>query len=98
MYDMTFFLKWFVSLVLFLVLLKCILSSVNVDQSKLSLIDLGSCVGESEGSNCGVCLAELGNFITANLNRHNHVPNRYVYVCLNYKSRTLLIVYEHKAQ
>ncbi|XP_050995536.1 kinesin-like protein KIF26B [Labeo rohita] len=51
-------------------------SGMNVDQSKLSLIDLGSCVGEREGSNCGVCLAELGNFITANLNRHNHVANR----------------------
>ncbi|XP_043076263.1 kinesin-like protein KIF26B [Puntigrus tetrazona] len=51
-------------------------SGMNVDQSKLSLIDLGSCVGDREGSNCGVCLAELGNFITANLNRHNHVPNR----------------------
>ncbi|KAL1253887.1 hypothetical protein QQF64_016116 [Cirrhinus molitorella] len=51
-------------------------SGMNVDQSKLSLIDLGSCVGEREGSNCGVCLAELGNFIAANLNRHNHVANR----------------------
>ncbi|XP_059353821.1 kinesin-like protein KIF26B [Carassius carassius] len=51
-------------------------SGMNVDQSKLSLIDLGSCVGEREESNCGVCLAELGNFITANLNRHNNVPNR----------------------
>uniref|UniRef100_A0A673MIK4 Kinesin-like protein KIF26B n=1 Tax=Sinocyclocheilus rhinocerous TaxID=307959 RepID=A0A673MIK4_9TELE len=51
-------------------------SGMNVDQSKLSLIDLGSCVGEREESNCGVCLAELGNFITANLNRHNHIPNR----------------------
>ncbi|XP_042633910.1 kinesin-like protein KIF26B isoform X2 [Cyprinus carpio] len=49
---------------------------MNVDQSKLSLIDLGSCVGEREESNCGVCLAELGNFITANLNRHNNAPNR----------------------
>jgi len=49
---------------------------VNVDQSKLSLIDLGSCVGERGESNCGVCLAELGNFITANLNSHKHVPNR----------------------
>ncbi|KTG37039.1 hypothetical protein cypCar_00037390 [Cyprinus carpio] len=58
-----------------LVLRNYILSSVNVDQSKLSLIDLGSCVGERERSNCGVCLAELGNFITANLNRHNQVPN-----------------------
>ncbi|KAK7133704.1 hypothetical protein R3I94_015536 [Phoxinus phoxinus] len=51
-------------------------SGMNVDQSKLSLIDLGSCVGERGESNCGVCLAELGNFITANLNRHKHVPNR----------------------
>ncbi|XP_056336581.1 kinesin-like protein KIF26B [Danio aesculapii] len=51
-------------------------SGMNVDQSKLSLIDLGSCVGEREESNCGVCLAELGNFITANLNRHKHVSNR----------------------
>ncbi|XP_067273901.1 kinesin-like protein KIF26B [Pseudorasbora parva] len=51
-------------------------SGMNVDQSKLSLIDLGSCVGEKGESNCGVCLAELGNFITANLNRQKHVPNR----------------------
>lgn len=69
-----------------------------MDQSKLSLIDLGSCVGERGESNCGVCLAELGNFITANLNRHKHVPNRYVCVYHNYKSRNLLIVYEHKAE
>lgn len=98
---MTFFLKLFVSLVFFLKLLvlrNYILSSVNVDQSKLSLIDLGSCVGERERSNCGVCLAELGNFITANLNRHNNAPNRYDYVYLTYKHRKLLIVYENKAQ
>ncbi|TRY99798.1 hypothetical protein DNTS_014871 [Danionella cerebrum] len=51
-------------------------SGMNVDQSKLSLIDLGCCVGEGEESNCGICLAELGNFITANLNKHKRVPTR----------------------
>ncbi|XP_051951223.1 kinesin-like protein KIF26B isoform X1 [Xyrauchen texanus] len=50
-------------------------SGMKVDQSKLSLIYLGSCVGERDKSNCGICLADLGNTIIAKLNRHKHVPN-----------------------
>ncbi|XP_056621242.1 kinesin-like protein KIF26B isoform X2 [Triplophysa dalaica] len=48
-------------------------SGMNVDQSKLSLISLGSCVGEKDS---GMCLGDLGNIIIAKLNRHKHVPNK----------------------
>ncbi|XP_065124379.1 kinesin-like protein KIF26B [Paramisgurnus dabryanus] len=48
-------------------------SGMNVDQSKLSLVALGSCVGERDS---GVCLADLGNIIIAKLTRHKHVPNK----------------------
>ncbi|XP_051511787.1 kinesin-like protein KIF26B isoform X2 [Myxocyprinus asiaticus] len=57
-------------------------SGMKVDQSKLSLIDLGSCVGERDVSNCGICLADLGNIIIAKLNRHNHIPNRGSYLAM----------------
>uniref|UniRef100_A0A3B4BXQ2 Kinesin motor domain-containing protein n=1 Tax=Pygocentrus nattereri TaxID=42514 RepID=A0A3B4BXQ2_PYGNA len=51
-------------------------SGMNVDQSKLSLIDLGSCTRERNKNNTAVCLVDLGNVIMAKLNRHKHVPNK----------------------
>lgn len=48
-------------------------SGMNVDQSKLSLVSLGSCVGERDS---GMCIGDLGNIIIAKLNRHKHVPNK----------------------
>ncbi|XP_036438493.1 kinesin-like protein KIF26B [Colossoma macropomum] len=51
-------------------------SGMNVDQSKLSLIDLGGCTRERNKNNTAVCLVDLGNVIMATLNRHKHVPNK----------------------
>ncbi|KAI4877712.1 hypothetical protein NFI96_031907 [Prochilodus magdalenae] len=51
-------------------------SGMNVDQSKLSLIDLGSCTKERNKNSTSVCLVDLGNVIMTKLNRHKHVPNK----------------------
>lgn len=51
-------------------------SSVYVEQSKLSLIDLGSCTKEKTKNSTEVCLLDLGNVIMAKLNGHKHVPNK----------------------
>uniref|UniRef100_A0A4W4EFW5 Kinesin family member 26Bb n=1 Tax=Electrophorus electricus TaxID=8005 RepID=A0A4W4EFW5_ELEEL len=51
-------------------------SGMYVDQSKLSLIDLGSCMRESNKTNTAVCLVDLGNVIMAKLSGHKHLPNK----------------------
>lgn len=51
---------------------------MHVEQSKLSLIDLGSCTRERTKINTEVCLLDLGNVIMAKLNGHKHVSNKYV--------------------
>ncbi|XP_027009370.2 kinesin-like protein KIF26B isoform X1 [Tachysurus fulvidraco] len=51
-------------------------SGMYVEQSKLSLIDLGSCTRESTKNNTEVCLLDLGNVIMTKLNGHKHVPNK----------------------
>ncbi|XP_076873604.1 kinesin-like protein KIF26B isoform X2 [Brachyhypopomus gauderio] len=51
-------------------------SGMYVDQSKLSLIDLGSCTKESTKNNTAVCLVDLGNVIMAKLSGHNHLHNK----------------------
>lgn len=59
-----------------IILLLC--HSVYVEQSKLSLIDLGSCTRERTKNNTEGCLLDLGNVIMAKLNGHKHVTNKYV--------------------
>lgn len=66
---------WLFILYIYILFFSLLFSVVNVDQSKLSLISLGSCVGEKDS---GMCLGDLGNIIIAKLNRHKHVPNKYV--------------------
>ncbi|XP_026802767.3 kinesin-like protein KIF26B isoform X1 [Pangasianodon hypophthalmus] len=51
-------------------------SGMYVEQSKLSLIDLGSCTRERTKNNTEVCLLDLGNVIMAKLNGHKHVPKK----------------------
>ncbi|KAM9435023.1 kinesin-like protein KIF26B [Clarias gariepinus] len=51
-------------------------SGMHVEQSKLSLIDLGSCTRQRTKNSTEVCLLDLGNIIMAKLNGHKHVPNR----------------------
>ncbi|KAF7690080.1 kinesin-like protein KIF26B isoform X1 [Silurus meridionalis] len=51
-------------------------SGMSVEQSKLSLIDLGSCTSEMTKTNIEVCLLDLGSVIMAKLNGHKHVPNK----------------------
>ncbi|XP_058234845.1 kinesin-like protein KIF26B isoform X2 [Hemibagrus wyckioides] len=51
-------------------------SGMHVEQSKLSLIDLGSCTRERTKINTEVCLLDLGNVIMAKLNGHKHVSNK----------------------
>ncbi|XP_066533921.1 kinesin-like protein KIF26B isoform X2 [Hoplias malabaricus] len=51
-------------------------SGMHVDQSKLSLIDLGSCTRERNRNNTALHLVDLGNVIMSKLDRHKHVPNK----------------------
>ncbi|XP_072537367.1 kinesin-like protein KIF26B isoform X2 [Salminus brasiliensis] len=51
-------------------------SGMYVDQSKLSLIDLGSCTTEKNKNNAAVCLVDLGNVIMTKLNGRKHVPKK----------------------
>ncbi|XP_062858552.1 kinesin-like protein KIF26B [Trichomycterus rosablanca] len=51
-------------------------SGMYVDQSKLSLIDLGNCTSEKSKNNAMVCLVDLGSVIMAKLNGHKHEPNK----------------------
>uniref|UniRef100_A0A8B9K8V5 Kinesin family member 26Bb n=1 Tax=Astyanax mexicanus TaxID=7994 RepID=A0A8B9K8V5_ASTMX len=51
-------------------------TGMSVDQSKLSLIDLGCCTTERNKNNAAVCLVDLGNVIMTKLNGRKHVPKK----------------------